>query len=121
MTISITSLHLHGIEKLEGISNYITWKNAMKMILIRENLWEVTSNESKAPKPWYELVLGTTATGIPAVVTSGTRTEWTPTTEEAKELLNFNCLHRHACTTIALAVSEQYQVHIAHIKNLVAM
>src|SRR5216117_1577071 len=121
MTISITSSHLHGIEKLEGASNYATWKNAMEMILIREDLWEVTSGESKAPGPWYEPVLGTTATGIPAIVTSGTRTERTPTAEEAKERLDFNRLHRRAYATIALAVSEQCRVHIAHIKDPVAM
>ena len=107
MMILITSLHLHGIEKLEGASNYATWKNAMEMILIREDLWEVTSGKSKAPGPWYEPVLGTTATGIPAIVTSGTHTEWTPTAEEAKELFDFKCLHRYAYATIALAVSEQ--------------
>src|SRR5437667_6949424 len=107
MTISITSLHLHGIEKLEGTSNYVTWKNAIEMILIREDLWEVTSSKSKAPGLWYEPVLGTIATRIPVIVTSGTHTEWTPTAEEAKKLLNFNHLHRHAYATIALAVSEQ--------------
>ena len=121
MTISITLSHLHGIEKLEGASNYATWKNAMEMILIREDLWEVTSGESKAPGPWYKPVLGTTATGIPAIVTSGTCTEQSPTTEEAKELLNFNCLYRYAYATIALAVSEQCRVHIAYIKDPVAM
>ena len=93
----------------------------MEMILIREDLWEVTSGKSKAPGPWYEPVLGTTATGIPAIVTSGTRTERTPTAKEAKEHLDFNRLHRRAYATIALAVSEQCRVHIAHIKDLVAM
>src|SRR5437667_11512998 len=121
MTISITLSHLHGIEKRECESNYATWKNAMEMILIREDLWEVTSGESKAPGPWYKLVLGTMATGIPVIVTSGTCTEWTLTTEEAKELLNFNRLHRRTYATIALAVSEQCRVHIAHIKDPVAM
>src|SRR5436309_1983753 len=121
MMISIMSSHLHGIEKLKGASNYVTWKNAIEMILIQEDLWEVTSGESKAPGPWYEPVLGTTATGIPRIVTSGTRTEQTLTVEEAKELLDFNCLHKCAYTTIALAVSEQCQVHIAYIKDPVAM
>jgi len=52
MTINASpSSHLHGIEKLEGASNYATWKNAMEMILIREDLWEVTNGESKDPGP----------------------------------------------------------------------
>src|SRR5437667_51092 len=117
----LTIFYVTFIEKLEGASNYATWKNAMEMILIREDLWEVTSGESKAPGPWYEPVLGTTATRIPAIVTSGTRTERTPTAEEAKERLDFNHLHRRAYATIALAVSEQCRVHIAHIKDPVAM
>ena len=93
----------------------------MEMILIREDLQEVTSSKSKAPRPWYEPVLGTMATGIPVIITSETYTEWTLTTEEAKELLNFNCLHRCTYVTIALAILEQYWIHIAHIKDLVAM
>src|SRR5947207_2957944 len=121
MTISITLSHLHSIEKLKGASNYTAWKNAMEMIFIRENLWEVTSGKSKAPGPWYEPVLGTTATGILAIITSRTHTEWTPTAEETKELLDFNHIHRRTYATIALAVSEQCQVHIAHIKDPVAM
>ena len=42
-------------------------------------------------------------------------------TEEAKELLDFNCLHRCVYATIALAVSKQCWVYIAHIKDPVAM
>src|SRR5436305_13228602 len=46
--------HLHNVQKLKGASNYATWKDSMEMILIREDLWEVTSGESKRPGPWYE-------------------------------------------------------------------
>ena len=122
MTINaFPSLHLYGIEKLEGTSNYVTWKNAMEMILIQEDLQEVTNGKSKDPGPWYELILGTTAEGIPAVTTPQVREEQSPTAAEAKEHLEWKCLHRHAYATISLAVSEQCRIHIAHIKNPVDM
>ena len=104
MMILITSSHLYGIEKLEGASNYAAWKNAMEMILIQEDLQEVTSGESKASKLQYELVLGTMTTRIPVIVTSGTCIEWFSTTEKAKELLDFNCLYRCTYATITLAI-----------------
>jgi len=38
MTISITSSHLHGIEKLKGASNYMTWKNAMETVMQKDRI-----------------------------------------------------------------------------------
>ena len=98
----------------------------MEMILIREDLWDITCGEYKKPGPWFEPV-STTTTGTG----SGTPTssaapvlasvEWTPTEEEAKQLANWNRSNKRAYATISLAVSDQCRVHISNIKDPEAM
>ena len=69
MTISNTIVHLHSIEKLEGILNYMTWKNTIEIILIYKDLQKVISDESKALGPQYIIVtepaISSTATTMP--------------------------------------------------------
>src|SRR2546430_2555935 len=83
----------------------------MEMILIKKDLWEVTSDESKRPGPWYE---SPSVATMPAI-------ERMPTTEEAKEQKEWDRTSCRAYVTISLAVSEDCRVHITGIKDPKAM
>ncbi|KAI5636951.1 gag-polypeptide of LTR copia-type domain-containing protein [Phthorimaea operculella] len=45
----IFNSHNLNVEKLDGISNYITWKFSMKMALILDSLWECIEHDQQAP------------------------------------------------------------------------
>src|SRR4051794_21283689 len=76
------------IEKLDG-NNFHTWKLKMKMILIREDLWEIVNGETESPAS-----------------SSGKEKESTATTKTWQKS------DQKALATIFLAIADSQLTHI---------
>ena len=104
----------YNIEKLKGEKNWLTYREDLKAVLVKERLWEWASGRTKYPTEPLE----PTSVGPIAEVTEAQQKEYEKQMKQwKKEVKEFELGHEDAMAVITLTVMPAPREHISGYTN----